>query len=83
MKKKPVFGGKAATQTSTIPRGRPEDRLLTPDEAADFLRSSPQTLAQWRSQRRGPRYIKLENRSIRYRSSDLENYLVEHSVERE
>jgi len=55
--------------------------LLTPIEAAKFLGVSVETLAQWRSQFRGPRYIKLECRLIRYRLSDLEVYLAAHAVE--
>ncbi len=62
--------------------------LLTPFQAAEFLglldrrgNVSTETLAQWRSQGRGPRYIKLEKRLVRYRLSDLESYLTSHSVE--
>jgi predicted DNA-binding transcriptional regulator AlpA len=54
--------------------------LLTPKEAAAFLGIPEGTLAQWRSQRRGPRYIKLEERLVRYRVPDLEEYLSQHSV---
>jgi predicted DNA-binding transcriptional regulator AlpA len=54
--------------------------LLTPDEAAEFLSLSIETLAQWRSQRRGPPYIKLESRLVRYRASELEEYLSERVV---
>ncbi len=55
--------------------------LLTPAEAAAFLGIPPSTLAQWRSQRRGPAYIKLENRLVRYRIAELEDYLARHAVE--
>jgi len=54
--------------------------LLTPKEAAEFLGIPLGTLAQWRSQRRGPPYIKLEERLVRYRRSDLEKYLSGHFV---
>jgi excisionase family DNA binding protein len=57
--------------------------LLTPREAAEFLGLPESTLAQWRSQRRGPPYIKLELRLVRYRRSDLEAYLGQHLVETE
>ena len=49
--------------------------LLTCREAAEFLSIPVGTLAQWRSQRRGPPYIKLEDRLVRYRLTDLEAYL--------
>lgn len=55
--------------------------VFTPEAAADFLGVSLWTLAQWRSQSRGPLYIKLERRLVRYRRSDLEQYLSAHSVE--
>jgi predicted DNA-binding transcriptional regulator AlpA len=55
--------------------------LLTPKEAAEFLEIPAGTLAQWRSQRRGPPYIKLEERLVRYRRSDLEEYLSGHLVD--
>jgi len=56
--------------------------LLSPLDTAKFLGVSVETLAQWRSQRRGPPYVKVENRLVRYRLCDLEEYvsgsLVEH-----
>ncbi len=57
--------------------------LLTPKEAAELLGIPESTLAQWRSQRRGPRYIKLELRLVRYRASDLEAWLGRQVVETE
>jgi len=54
--------------------------LLTPKQAAEFLGVPSGTLAQWRSERRGPPYIKLEDRLVRYRRSDLEEYLAGHVV---
>jgi excisionase family DNA binding protein len=54
--------------------------LMTPDETAEYLGISAETLAQWRSQRRGPAYIKLEGRLVRYRLSALESYLEQRIV---
>ncbi len=62
-----------------VSRGSP--RLLTPKEAAHFLGVPEGTLAQWRSQRRGPPYVKLEERLVRYRQSDLEGYIASRIVE--
>ena len=59
------------------------ESLLTPRQASEFLGIPESTLAQWRSQRRGPPYIKLESRLIRYRRSDLEVYIGQHLVEAE
>jgi predicted DNA-binding transcriptional regulator AlpA len=57
--------------------------LLTPRDAAEILGVPESTLAQWRSQRRGPPYVKLESRLVRYRRSDLEVYIGQHLVETE
>ena len=56
-------------------------KLLTPRESAELLGVPEGTLAQWRSQRRGPPYIKLEGRLVRYRRSDLEEYIASRFVE--
>ena len=47
-----------------------DDRLLTPKEAANFLRVSQSWLAKARMRGDGPPFVKI-GRSIRYRESDL------------
>ncbi|MFX0546121.1 helix-turn-helix transcriptional regulator [Roseovarius sp. S1116L3] len=47
------------------------DKLLTTKEAAILLRLSPQTLEKWRTQGRGPKFVKLESKAVRYRYGDL------------
>lgn len=59
----------------------PTGKLLTSKETADYLSVPEGTLAQWRSQRRGPPFIKLEGRLVRYRSGDLERYITSRVVE--
>src|SRR5688572_25925451 len=54
------------------------DPLLTIDEVSDWLGVPKGTLYQWRSRSRGPRAIKLGN-GIRYRRSEIENYLDLHT----
>jgi predicted DNA-binding transcriptional regulator AlpA len=44
--------------------------LVTEKEAARFLSMSFRTLQSWRSEGKGPPYVKL-GRSIRYRMNDL------------
>jgi predicted DNA-binding transcriptional regulator AlpA len=46
------------------------ERLLTPREAADFLRVSESWLAKARMRGDGPPFLRI-GRSIRYRQSDL------------
>ena len=48
--------------------------LLTPADIADWLSVPEKTLAEWRSRRKGPTYIKL-GRHVRYRRSDVELWL--------
>lgn len=43
-------------------------------EAAQYLGQSPQTLRQWRTQSRGPAYLK-DRRGVRYAKSDMDAWL--------
>jgi hypothetical protein len=49
-------------------------KMLTVDEASALLKIPKQTLALWRTWRRGPQYIKLGH-AVRYTESDLLEYL--------
>ena len=59
-----------------MPTTAPDPIYLTPLEVAARLRTSRGVLANWRSQGRGPAYLKLEG-SILYRLSDLEAWEAE------
>jgi excisionase family DNA binding protein len=72
-----------ASKLGTVPGAPRTTRLLTPKEAAEFLGIPEGTLAQWRSQRRGPMFVKLEGRLVRYRSADLEAHVSFRIVETE
>ena len=48
--------------------------LLTTEQVADLTGLSKETLAQWRSQKRGIPYLKI-GRSVRYDSADVHQYL--------
>ncbi len=50
------------------------DALLTTEEVADMTGLSRETLAQWRSQRRGIPYLKV-GRAVRYDAADVQAYL--------
>lgn len=52
-----------------------ENKLLTPEEAAEYLRVTVANLNMWRSRGIGPRYIKLTPRNIRYTQADLLDYV--------
>lgn len=61
--------------TATTPD--PNDRLLTPAQAAKILRVKTRTLQAWRYRGGGPPYVKLGLRAIRYRRSDLKTYILD------
>ena len=48
--------------------------LLNDIQAAEFLGMKPQTLRNWRHQRKGPDYIKFDH-SVRYREEDLRDFV--------
>jgi len=48
-------------------------------QAADFLTIAPRTLAHWRFVKRGPKYIKISHRCVRYQKEDLVEFM--HSLE--
>ena len=48
--------------------------LLKPEEVAHLTGLSIETLAQWRSQRRGIPYLKI-GRAVRYDPADVQQYL--------
>lgn len=73
-----------------VENGSDMERALTAKEAAAFLAVSTKTLANWRSQGRGPSYIKygstLDRRgrkrgSVAYLTSVLHEYRAAHLVE--
>jgi predicted DNA-binding transcriptional regulator AlpA len=57
-----------------------EKRLLRAEDVAEVTRLSIETLAQWRSQRRGIPFVKINRNCVRYRQSDLDSWLAERTV---
>jgi predicted DNA-binding transcriptional regulator AlpA len=55
-------------------------RLLTAADVAEQTGLSVETLAQWRSQRRGPNFLKISRNFVRYRQCDLDGWLAERIV---
>ena len=56
-------------------------QLLDTSEAATFLGLAPTTLEHWRGLRKGPPFLRVGPRCIRYRLEDLEAWLSEQVVE--
>jgi len=56
------------------------DELLEDDEVAEELHNETKTLANWRTKRIGPPFIRVGKRVL-YRRSDLEKWLESKRVE--
>lgn len=49
--------------------------LVDAKEVSEYLGKTVQALAVWRMKGLGPRFLKLENGSVRYRWSDVDEWL--------
>jgi predicted DNA-binding transcriptional regulator AlpA len=68
-------------QVSRPPTPREETaRLLRAEDVAAITGLSVETLAQWRSQRKGIPFLKLSRNCVRYRQVDLDRWLAERIV---
>ncbi len=60
------------------------EKLLTETEAAEMLRIKPGTLANWRcTHRQSLPFVRIGQRAIRYRLTDLQAFIERHFVQRE
>jgi predicted DNA-binding transcriptional regulator AlpA len=59
----------------TTTRRTDRAELLTPAECADLFQVSERTLAYWRYEHRGPRWIKLGQKLVRYRREDVTAFI--------
>lgn len=59
---------------STDKRQHTPTPLLSAEQVSELTGLSPETLAQWRSQRRGIPYLKI-GRAVRYHPEDINAYL--------
>jgi predicted DNA-binding transcriptional regulator AlpA len=60
--------------------GRTTNELLSQREVAVRLGVSARTVEGWRARGVGPPYLRLSARAVRYRSSDLEQWLARRRV---
>lgn len=49
--------------------------LLTPEEAARILGVRPRTLQAWRYKKRGPAFLRIGHKTVRYSPTDLSAYI--------
>ena len=52
-----------------------DTEFLTTQQAAEFLSLKPTTLNQWRWSGKGPKYVRIGERTIRYRHQDLHHWV--------
>ncbi|MBO0596471.1 helix-turn-helix domain-containing protein [Nesterenkonia sp. E16_7] len=65
---------KAATDDIRVKA--PQDQLLTIEEAAQYLRTTPSTLRYWQGISKGPKSFKLGVRRL-YRKSSLDEFIAQ------
>jgi len=53
------------------------DEYLSPREVAVLIRVNRSTLAKWRASGRGPRWIRVTPRMVRYSRAEVENFLTQ------
>lgn len=75
-----TFTGGLAVSTTAGNTQNPRSPVAGTMQAAEYLGLHARTLDNWRSQGRGPRYIRVGRRIV-YRISDLEAYLDDRTVE--
>ncbi|MER2529118.1 MAG: helix-turn-helix domain-containing protein [Candidatus Competibacter denitrificans] len=56
------------------------DRLLTTEEAAEFLRVSPTTMVSWRRNHTGPAFVSPGGKKKLYRESEILAYVASRTV---
>lgn len=69
-----------STGNGGSPRSVLSSKLLSAEEVAEQTGLSVETLAQWRSQKKGMPYVKISRNCVRYRQSDLDAWLAERIV---
>ena len=56
------------------------EALLDPPITARLLGVKPRTLEGWRRRGRGPAFVRLGGKTVRYRRKDLDRWLAERTV---
>lgn len=59
-----------------------DDPLWTPQQAGEYLTLSVPALAQLRYMGTGPRYIKLTAKAVRYRKTDIDQWVEDRARDR-
>jgi predicted DNA-binding transcriptional regulator AlpA len=57
-----------------------EKHLWTTDDCASFVKHKSRTLAEWRSLGKGPPYVKLSRRCVRYVPDEVRAWVAQHRL---
>lgn len=71
----------AGTNPHSASSGQTE--LVDSNEVAQMLKITANTLQIWRHQGKGPRYVKLSRRAVRYRKKDILDWVQNSMIETE
>jgi predicted DNA-binding transcriptional regulator AlpA len=69
-----------APKLVSLPTAPANSRLLTAEDVAAITGLSVETLAQWRSQRKGIPFLKLSRNVVRYQQAELDRWSSERIV---
>jgi len=58
-----------------------DEALMKPAELAERWAISPRTLENWRLANRGPPFLRLDGRRVRYRPSDVAEFESKHLID--
>ena len=58
------------------------EKIIKTEEVAEMLSVSVHTVKKWRQKEQGPPFRRIEKRMIRYRESEVWNWLREHCNQR-
>ncbi|MGB3414045.1 MAG: helix-turn-helix domain-containing protein [Microbacteriaceae bacterium] len=56
-------------------------KLLTSEEVAEQLGLTSRTLLKWRSEGKGPDFIRIANQRVRYTQADVDRWINEQRVQ--
>lgn len=51
------------------------NQLLTTEQAAKYVGVRPKQMQGWRHDKTGPRFIRLNSKTVRYRMTDLDEWV--------
>ena len=69
----------SSIRSGTAPPPAEQPEMLTVNQLSRLLGVTWLTLLRWRNTGKGPRFIRIATRAIRYRRTDVETWLADHT----